>query len=284
MSSSRMKRKANRGERMDRTLSLVLAVLAVVSVVFLAAISLTVYMGMTYRATLSSTYEYRVSITSEAALGNVTLYLPIPARGPENSAILQEIGAGHLQGLPRGWNTSLIGTEKFTMLEVTAREIPPNPVGKPYLLWVNATVMGPIMTRNAGSGNLVLVPAAERRPITCGEPLSQVSPEMQCELYEGPVYADFTALVNAHLRIYLFLDGRNSRDVFGASSNEYQDGLQVSYQNGARGWHTGNGILVTGIGDYGIDFWVQEQGTPVTRPGESRLPAGWPLGIAEGTA
>jgi hypothetical protein len=269
---------------MDRTLSVVLAVLAVAMVAFLAAISLTWYIGFTYRATLSSTYEYRVSITSDATLGNVTLYLPIPARGAENSAVVEGIGAGNLQGLPPGWNISLIGTEKFTMLEVTAREMAPSPPGRPYLLSMDTRVRGPIRTKNAGSEDLVLVPAAERRQVACGGTASETSPEIRCEAYQGPAYADFTAPGNVRLGVFIFLTGRNTWDVFGPSSNEYQDGLQVSFTGGARGWRTGDGILVTGIGDYGIDFWVQGRGAPAPAPEGSRRLPGWPSGWGEGKA
>jgi len=269
---------------MDRTLFRVLAVLAVASVVFLAAISITVFMEITYRATLSSTYEYQVSIASDAPLENVTLYIPIPARGPMASAVLQGIGAGNLLGLPKGWNTSLIGTEKFTMLEVTAREIPPSPIGRPYLLSVNAVMHGPIDTRNAGIGDLVLVPAAERTPAVCGNMDSQASPEMRCELYHGSAYADFTAPGNVHLSIFSFLTGRNTWDVFGPSSNEYQDGLQVSFSASTLGWHTGEGILVTGIGDYGMEFWLQHPETTGTGSRGSGQYVGGVLRVGEGQA
>jgi hypothetical protein len=269
---------------MERTLFRVLVVLAVVSVIFLAAISLTLYMEIAYRATLSSTYEYQVSITSDATLENVTLYIPIPARGPEASAVLLGIGAGNLLGLPKGWNTSLIGTEKFTMLEVTAREIASSPIGRPYLLSINPVVHGPIDTRNAGTGDLVLVPAAERTPVVCGNMDSQASPEMRCELYQGSTYADFTAPGNVHLSIFSFLTGRNTWDVFGPSSNEYQDGLQVSFSGATRGWHTGEGILVTGIGDYGIEFWLQHPETPGTGPLGFGQYVGGPLMVGEGQA
>jgi hypothetical protein len=267
---------------MDRTLLRVLAVLAVASVIFLAAISITLYMEIAYRATLSGTYEYRASITSDAPLENVTLYMPIPARGAKASPVLEKIGARELTGAPQGWNISLIGTEKFTMLEVTAREIPANPVGRPYLLSVKALVKGPIDTRNAGTGDLVLVPAAKRTPVVCGNMDSQASPEARCELYQGSAYADFTAPGNVHLTIFSLLTGRNTWDVFGPSSNEYQDGLQVSFSGGTRGWRTGDGILVTGIGDYGIDSWLLHQGTSKT--GENGSLQMVPLRAGEGPA
>jgi hypothetical protein len=246
---------------MDRTLFAVLAVLAVASAIFLAAISLSAYVGIAYRATLTSTYEYRVSIASDATIGNVTLYLPIPAPVRGKSVVLEEIGAGGLSGVPGGWNSSLIGTEKFTLLEVTAREIAPTPAGKPQVLSITTGVRGPINTRDAGPDDLVLVPSAERRQTACGGRDAGEAPDMRCELYEGPVYADFTAPGSVHLSVYVSLTGRNSWDVLGPSSNEYQDGLQVSFSDGARGWRSGDGLLVTGIGDYSLDFWVQGGGT-----------------------
>jgi len=267
---------------MDRTLFRVLAVLAVASVIFLAAISITVFMEITYRATLSSAYEYQVSITSDATLENVTLYIPIPARGAEASAVLQGIGAGGLQGLPQGWSISLIGTEKFTWLEVTARRIPPSPPGRPYLISVKAMIHGPIDTRNAGTGDLVLVPFAKRTPIVCGNMDSENSPEVRCELYQGSAYADFTAPGDVYLSIFSFLTGRNSWEVFGPSSNEYQDGLQVSFSGATRGWHTGDGILITGIGDYGIEFWLQHTETTGAGSRPSMQYVWWPLVAGEG--
>jgi hypothetical protein len=186
--------------------------------------------------------------------------------------------------VPPGWSISLIGTEKFTMLEVTAREIAPTPAGKPYLLSVGAQVKGPISTKTAGSDEMVLQPASKGSQVACGGTDLESSPEIRCELYQEPVYGDFIAPGTPHLTVFVYLDGKNTWDVFGPSSNEYQDGLQVSFSGLAQGWQTGNGILVTGIGDYGIDFWVREEGTPGTSRGGSRLVAGPPLGTGVGTA
>ncbi|HMA05254.1 MAG TPA: hypothetical protein VKO45_04940 [Methanomicrobiales archaeon] len=246
---------------MDRTLSVVLAALVVASVIFLAVISLTAYIGITYRDTLSSTYEFRVSITPDATLRNVTLYLPVPVRGSGPSAVLEGIGTGKLTGVPGGWNVSLIGTEKFTYLEVWTREISPLPDARSYELAIDERVTGPIDTKNAGSGDLVLAPAAAMRQAACTGTDGGTSPDLLCEQYESPVYADFTSPGNAHLRIFISLSGRNTWDVFGPSSNEYQDGLQVSFSEGAQGWRPGSGMLVTGIGDYGLDPWLQGEGT-----------------------
>ena len=267
---------------MDRTLSGVLAILVVASVIFLAAVSITLYTEITYRATLSSVYDYRVSITSDTPLRNVTLYLPIPTRGTEGSAVLEAIGAGGLRGLPAGWKTSLIGTEKITMLEVTAPAMAASPVGRPYLLSVSVPTTGPIDTRNADTAGVVLAPSAVRVPAECGNINGQTSQDTRCGLYKGSAYADFAATGNVRLSVFIFLTGRNSWDVFGPSSNEYQDGLQVTFTGAERGWQTGDGLLVTGIGDYGLDPWLGPPGTAGTgAEPPARLPGSRPASAEE---
>jgi hypothetical protein len=144
------------------------------------------------------------------------------------------------------------------MLEVTAREVAPTPVGEPYLLSITTRVGGPIRTRDPVSGEPVLAPSTKRSQVACGGMDAGASPGMRCEMYHGPVYADFTAPGAVRLAVFVSLDGKNTWDVFGPSSNEYQDGLQVSFSRDAQGWQTGDGVLVTGIGEYGIDFWVGE--------------------------
>jgi len=265
---------------MERTLSVVLAVLAAVTLVFLAIFSLSAYAALAYRATFTGTYEYRVSISSDTDLGNVTLYIPIPARGAASSEILERIGSGGLEGLPLGWGTSLIGTEKFTLLEVTTPELAATPVGEPYLLSADARAGSTIDTRSPETGGLVLEPGAGMTPISCGNIDPQASPRMRCVLYRGSVYADFTSARDPHLTIFTFVTGRNDWDVFGPSSNEYQDGLQATYVRDIRGWRLGDGILVSGAGDYSLDFWLPEQGNPSAGPaGSSFQAAWWPLAL-----
>lgn len=256
---------------MDRTLSAVLAVLVVASVIFLVGISFSAYVGITYRATLSSTYEYRVTIATDEPITNVTLFLPVPESRSGPSAPLEGVGAGKLAGLPSGWNIALLGSQKMTMLEVTAGEMGPTPPGEPYLLSLTAHVPGPIHTEDPASGDPVLNPSAERRPFPCTGTVAGASPDMGCEMYESPVYADFTSPGNARLSIFTSLVGRNSWDVFGPSSNEYQDGIQASFTRYTQGWQQGSGMLITGIGDYGIDPWLTGGGTPDTGRGTTGL-------------
>jgi hypothetical protein len=284
MSSSRMNGNPYAGERMDRTLSVVLGILVVSALVFFGAVSLWVYTGISYRATLSSTYEYRVSIATDETLGNVTLYLPVPARGPGSSAVLERIGSGDIKGVPAGWNISLIGTEKFTMLDLTAGEIGPSPPGSPYLLSLDTRVSRPINTKNAGSDDLVLRSVTQVIPAACEGRDPKASPEMRCWLYQGPAYADYTSDGNERISVLVSLAGRNAWDVFGPSSNEYRDRLQFSFAGERKGWRTGDGSLVTGIGDYGIEFWLPEERTPGPAPGWPRDLAWWPLAIRGGAA
>jgi hypothetical protein len=250
------------GERMDRTLTAVLAVLVMAMVIFLAVFSLTVYMGIRYRDTLAGTYDYRVSIANDAALGNVTLYLPIPGRLKGNSAVLEEIGGGGLAGLPAGWKTALIGTEKVTLLEVTAPEVPATPAGRPYQLSITTRVRDPVGTGSDNFNDLVLAPLAGKTPAACtGIPAGQVSGNVRCAAYRGSAYADYTGPRDARLQISLSVTGKNAWDVIVPSGNEYRDGFQVSFSGDERGWKEGDGLLATGIGDYGMGFWIDWLGT-----------------------
>lgn len=242
---------------MDRTLTVVLAVLAVAAAIFLVVFSLTVYMGITYRDTLTSTYDYRMNIASDTGIGNVTLYIPVPGRLSGNSAVLEEIGESRLTGLPAGWVVTLLGTEKVNFLELTAREIPASPPGSPYLLSLRIQVKGPIGTESDGLNGLVLAPLAAKEPVACPAMAGdQVSGQTECRAYQGTAYADFTGPPGANLRFSLSLTGRNSWDVFGPSSNSYRDDLQMSFSGDERGWKKGDGLLVTGLGDYGMNIWV----------------------------
>jgi hypothetical protein len=260
-----MKPQINGGERMDRTLLAVLAVLAVALVIFIAAFSVTVYVGMRYRSTFTGTYLYEVTIIPDAPLGNVTLYIPVPARGRETSPVAQGIGSGNLQGVPARWNTSLIGTEKFTMLEITARELDPGCGCAPMILSVNARSLSPVETREPATGDILLGTAGEG-PVACDETGNGESPEMQCRSSHGQAYADFTAPEGATLTVLVSLTGRNSWDVFGPASNEYRDRLRFAFTGGDQGWHAGEGTLVTGIGDYRYAALLPKDETPGEAP------------------
>lgn len=284
MSSSRMNGNPYAGERMDRTQSVVLGVLVVTALVFFGAVALSVYTGIAYRDTLSSTYEYRVEITPDALLEDVTLYLPVPARGPGSSAVLEGIGSGGIQGVPAGWEVSLIGTEKFTMLEITAREIDPGCGCAPMILSLATKVRGPIHTRTAGSDDLVLRSVTQVLPAACEGRDTGGSTETRCWIYQGPAYADFTAPGEAKLSIHVSLTGRNAWDVFGPSSNEYRDNLQFSFSGERQGWRTGDGSLVTGIGDYGLEAWLPREATSGGAPGWPRDLAWWPLALRRAAA
>ena len=256
------------GERMDRTLTVVIGVLAVAVVLFLAVFSLTVSMGIMYRASLTSTYDYRVSIGSDTDIGNVTFYLPIPGRLSGNSAVLEEVGSERGLSLPAGWTATLLGTEKVDFLELNAREVAASPQGNPYLISLRVQVRGPIVTESDGFDGLVIAPLAPRSPVACPARTEGISTDkIRCEAYRGTAYADFTGPAAANLRFTFNLTGRNAWDVFGPSGNEYRDGLQVSVSGSERGWKTGDGLLVTGLGDYGMGFWVDWTGRTVAPSG-----------------
>jgi hypothetical protein len=260
------------GERMDRILRAVLVVLAVGLVIFLAAFLVNVVMGMMFWSTYTGTYEYRVSIAPDTTLRNVTFYLPLPSRGAAASPVLLGIGAGALAGVPPGWKVSPIGTEKFTMMELTGGELSPNPDGRPTILSLNLSsgsrVGRPLGTRNPAAEDFILGSVEQAGPVACRGMDTAANPGMQCRVSTGRAYADFSAPGDAHLNISLSLTGRNSWDVFGASSNEFRDSLQFSFSGRDQGWQAGEGLLVSGIGDYRPgDYWqipVRPSGGEIT--------------------
>jgi hypothetical protein len=263
---------------MDRTLLLGVAALAVALLAFTGAFSVTFCMETRYRSSFGGTYEYQVSIAPGTTLGNVTLYLPVPARGGGMSEVIRGIGSGGLTGVPPGWGVSLIGTRKVTLLELTAGEVAPKADGSPTVISITTRVKGPIRTKNAGAEDLVLGTGEQPGPVACRETDTVAYPERQCRPSRGQAYADFTAPGPASLAINVSLAGRNSWDVFGPSSNEYRENLAFSFSGGDQGWHAGEGLLVTGIGDYRYESWPLEKAStpaPVERPDM----VWWPLAI-----
>ncbi|MDM7918707.1 MAG: hypothetical protein QUS12_06020, partial [Methanosarcina sp.] len=75
-----------------------------------------------YDDSLTSHYDYGITITSNRTLHNVTLYLPVPVFENESEVGL-EIVNGDYYNKPSDWNLSLENTEYGLMLKIEAAEI-----------------------------------------------------------------------------------------------------------------------------------------------------------------
>ncbi len=78
---------------MDRIIKITLGIFIIVLVTFVTLIGYTGYIENAYRSSLSSTYSYTCTITTDSPLSNVTLFIPVPADMEGNSPIIAQISA-----------------------------------------------------------------------------------------------------------------------------------------------------------------------------------------------
>ncbi len=258
---------------MDRALRSLLGILIVALVASAAFVSFSAYVHAAYERTLSSRYVYEISLETDAVLSNVTLFVPLPERHGGRSPILERIGEGDLYGIPRDWETEIYGTEKFSMLMISADEILPQfgppplpaseeenltaapaatPVPVPVTIRVEADAGAVIDTRHPIGNSSVILPKYDLSPVPCPFPHGEEERPPACYTYETSVYADYTAGADAAVTITVSLTGTNEWFIFGWTGNEFRDRLTLALDGEVHGWQRANGTLMTGIGQYEI--------------------------------
>ena len=65
---------------MDRIIKITISLFVIILVSFVATAGYTAYVEHAYRSSLSSTYSYTCTITTDSPLTNVTFFLPVPAK------------------------------------------------------------------------------------------------------------------------------------------------------------------------------------------------------------
>src|SRR5512136_2284495 len=128
---------------MDRIIRISLGLFTVITVVFLSAFSYQVFVEKAYLSSLSSTYSYACTLTTDSALSNVTLFLPVPADPSGNSPIVAQFSAQDIAGLPDDWTVILYDTGKATMVQITTPSIIPPPgttPEQPYRILLSSDV------------------------------------------------------------------------------------------------------------------------------------------------
>jgi hypothetical protein len=257
---------------MDRTLKSIAWVLIAALIVGGAFISFFAYVQSSYERSLSSTYVYQITLETDEELTNATLFIPLPDGSGTQSPIVLLIGSGNLSGLPEGWTTEIYGTEKFTMLKITAETIAPQvrplpipisetgtppPAGEvgsvpaPIRIIVQADAGGLIDTRDPVGNSSVLLPKYNLTPVPCSFPYPDENPPA-CYTYEGLLYAEYSAPPGAAVTITVGLTGTNEWFVFGWTGNEFRDQIVFTHSGESHGWQTVSGTLVTGVGRYEI--------------------------------
>jgi len=240
---------------MDRIIKILLGLLMVIFVVFVSVVSCQVYVEKAYLTSLSSTYSYTCTITTDSTLSNVTLFLPVPADPSGNSPIVAQFSAQDIAGLPKDWTVTLYDTGKATMVRIITPLITP-PAGtipeKPYGITLSTEMKSDkvIDTRKPIQNSALFRPVRDLQQVSCPPDSSLVKGTPQCYRYFTSLYADYQAPKNALVNISSTLTGKNSWKIVEPRSNEYTTTINLLMAGEHRGWSTMKGTLTSSIGIY----------------------------------
>jgi hypothetical protein len=222
-----------------------------------------------YKESYMSDYNYRITLETDSALKDLTLYIPLPLF-KEESKIGAEIIAGNVSKTD-DWNFSIVETVHGKMLKITAKEFIPEyhslpiPIepGKepkelpkpnisdtfsketPVLTSKEITVMlhayHNIDSKNPIGNEPLLSPKYNITLSSYDVPYPEGWTPPTVHKYESCVYADYTASSSAKISVYVMLEGRNSWWVYGWSFNDFTDRIEATITGEQRGW-----LIVTG--------------------------------------
>jgi hypothetical protein len=241
---------------MDRIIKITLSVFIIVLVAFIAMISYGWYVENTYRSTLSSTYTYTCTISTDSALHNATFFIPVPSLTNGNSPIVARISGREMTGVPSNWKTELYDTGKGVLVKVTVPElaVPAGTSAKnPYVVAMSTEIRSdmPIDTSNPMANSPLIRPVY--RPVqdlssaSCMENGSNGS-GARCYDYQTSLFTSYRTDPNTAVSIRSTLVAKNSWNVFEPASNEYRNDYSVLLYGEQRGWTAIQVTLEDGIG------------------------------------
>jgi len=242
---------------MDKIIRITLGLIIVLLVAFAASVSYTGFVEQAYRTSLSSTYDYTFTITTDSRLSNVTLFIPVPADRAGNSPIVARYSAQEIEGRPADWKVTLFDTGKATLAKITTPAIiPPDETGPSHpftiRLSINTGSKEVINTRSPVEQGVMFRPVQEIRKVNCPAKNTGMSGENLCYEYLIMVYADYEAPVDASVRITSSLQGKNSWKIFDPQFNDYQAEISVLIFGENHGWAVMKGTLESNRGTYTV--------------------------------
>ncbi len=208
-----------------------------------------------YRASLSSTYSYTCTITTDSPLSNVTLFIPVPADMQGNSPVVERFSTRDIAGIPDDWSVSLYDTGKATMVRVSTPAITPpkNTSRNNPLTFVLSSEMKSdtvIDSRNPEINSALYRPIREPMQVSCPADGSAVNGTPRCYHYLTSLYADYQASPGTVVTISSSITGKNSWKISGPRSNEYTSTISLQMAGGNRGWQKVDGFLMNNSGAY----------------------------------
>ena len=244
-----------RGQTMDKIIKISLGVFIVILVAFTAIITYTGYTETAYRNSITGTYTYTCTITTDAPLYNVTLFIPVPVDQTGNSPMVSEFSNHIMKGVPADWETTLFDTGKSTLLKVrTPAIVPPEGTSAqhPYTITFSSEtrLRSPIDVRNPVEKSAVFRPLQAMTEIPCPQGQSGTSP--RCFTYSTSLYADYGTAADTSVTITSAVTGRNSWTIFEPHSNEYHTKNSVRLKGENHGWAALSGELASDNATYDI--------------------------------
>jgi len=241
---------------MDKIIKITIGLFIVILIAFGAVVTYNNYIVTEYRNSLTSTYSYSCTFSTEEVLSNVTFFLPVPEDTKGNSPIITEISNHNVTGIPHDWSATLYGTGKTTYLKISTPSLGLPPVNGSsqtsiVMLTVTAPSQGPIDTRTPIQNAAVFRPVQSIQGEICPA-LNATAGQPSCYRYMTSIYADYTASPGAVVRINAGLDARNTWKISEPASNAYKNTVAVELHGDNHGWVTTTGWLESGIGSYNV--------------------------------
>lgn len=240
---------------MDNIMKITLGLFIALLVGFTGITGYTVYTETAYRNTLSGTYSYTCTITTDSPLFNVTLFIPVPMDTTGNSPMVSAYSSHTMKGVPADWETILFDTGKSTLLKVvTPAIVPPEGTSAqhPYTITFSSetTSRTPIDTRNPVEMSAMFRPVQELIEYTCQQ--GTADDTTRCFTYSTSVYADYSTAADTMVTITSAVTGKNSWKIFEPRSNEYHTAVRIRLKGENHGWAELEGELTSGTGTYAI--------------------------------
>ena len=229
----------------------------IIFVVFSTVVSYQIVVENAYRTSLSSTYTYTCTITTDSPLYNVTLFIPVPADSRGNSPIVERFSTHDIAGLPDDWTATLYDTGKATMVRITTPAIvPPGRTSpkNPFTFTLSSEMKSDtvIDTREPIENSAMFRPIRDIRQVSCPPDSSLINGTPRCSRYITSLYADYQASPHASVMITSSITGKNSWKIFEPGSNEYSSSFSQLLVGENRGWEMVNGYLQSSIGRYDV--------------------------------
>lgn len=240
---------------MDRMIGITLCVFIVIFAPFAGMLAYTAYTESAYRNTLSGTYTYSCTITTDAPLYNVTLFIPVPVDRHGNSPMASGFSNRTMKGVPADWETALFDTGKSTLLKITTPAIVPpegTTASHPFTVIFSSefSSRAPIDTLGPVANSAMFRPVQALNENAC--PGGRSGGSARCFTFTTAVFADYQTAAETTVTITSSLTGKNTWTIFEPESNEFHSDVSLSMRGENHGWGVLDGELTSGTGTYAV--------------------------------